>query len=126
MQDLSLHILDVAENAVRAEAKNVTIKIAENEQNDRLVLSIKDDGVGMDKETIKFKYNVDTWIKQIRSEFSQILDTSLIVDEAVDNIQHNYELIHQLKDEIVNLKREIELIKVLQLIVLKQNGKSQG
>lgn len=52
MQDLSLHILDVAENAVRAEAKNVTVKIAEDGQNDRLTLSIRDDGMGMDKETI--------------------------------------------------------------------------
>ena len=52
MQDLSLHILDVAENAVRAKAGIVTIKIVEDEQNDRLTLSIKDDGVGMDKETI--------------------------------------------------------------------------
>ena len=51
MQDLSLHILDVAENAIRAEAKTVTIKIVEDERNERLTLSIGDDGVGMDKET---------------------------------------------------------------------------
>ena len=51
MEDLSLHILDIAENAIRAEAKTIRIEILEDEDNDLLTLCIEDDGRGMDKET---------------------------------------------------------------------------
>lgn len=53
MEDLSLHILDIAENAVRAGGKKVVIEIVEDESNDKLTLSIEDDGKGIDKETVK-------------------------------------------------------------------------
>jgi len=51
MQDLSLHILDVVENALAASAKRVEILIAEDTSADRLSLVIRDDGKGMDDET---------------------------------------------------------------------------
>jgi signal transduction histidine kinase len=53
MEDLSLHILDIVENAIRAKAKNVTITIVEDEVNDLLTLEIRDDGTGMDEEAQK-------------------------------------------------------------------------
>ena len=53
MIDLSLHILDVTENGVRAGAKKIAIKIVEDEINDKLTVCIEDDGKGMDKETVK-------------------------------------------------------------------------
>ena len=53
MEDLSLHILDVAENAIRAEAKTIRIEILEDEDKDLLTLCIEDDGRGMDEETAK-------------------------------------------------------------------------
>jgi len=52
MQDLSLHILDIAENATRAGGKIIIIKILEDKIKDTLTLSIEDDGKGMDKETV--------------------------------------------------------------------------
>ena len=52
MQDLSLHILDIAENATRAGGKTIIIKIIEDKIKDTLNLSIEDDGNGMDKETV--------------------------------------------------------------------------
>ena len=52
MQDLSLHILDVAENATRAGGKKIIIKILDDKIKDTLTLSIEDDGKGMDKETV--------------------------------------------------------------------------
>jgi signal transduction histidine kinase len=52
MQDLSLHILDIAENATRAGGKKIIIKILEDKIKDTLTLSIEDDGKGMDKETV--------------------------------------------------------------------------
>jgi len=50
MDDLSLHILDVAENCINAEAKNIEILINEDLKNDKLIIEINDDGKGMDKE----------------------------------------------------------------------------
>ena len=53
MQDLSLHILDIAENAIRAGSNKIVIEIVEDESQDKLTLCIKDNGKGMDKQTIK-------------------------------------------------------------------------
>jgi anti-sigma regulatory factor (Ser/Thr protein kinase) len=53
MEDLSLHILDVAENSVDAGATRVEIAVEEDTVNDLLSIVIKDNGRGMDEETIK-------------------------------------------------------------------------
>lgn len=53
MEDLSLHILDIVENAIRAKAKKIVIEIEEDEGRDRLTVRLKDDGTGMDRETVK-------------------------------------------------------------------------
>ena len=47
MIELSLHILDITENAVRANARQVFISITEDRLRDRLTLEIRDDGTGM-------------------------------------------------------------------------------
>ncbi len=52
MQDLSLHILDIAENSVAAQARTITISVTENKEDDLLSLEIADDGRGMDPETL--------------------------------------------------------------------------
>lgn len=53
VEDLSLHILDVAENSVDAGATEVEITVAEDTVNDLLSVEIKDNGRGMDEETMK-------------------------------------------------------------------------
>ena len=50
MQDLSLHILDIVQNSVRAGASLIEILIVEDEENDSLLLQIKDNGKGMDEQ----------------------------------------------------------------------------
>jgi len=50
MEDLSLHILDIAENSIEAQAKRIDIRIEENHRLDRMILEISDDGRGMDKK----------------------------------------------------------------------------
>ena len=50
MRDISLHVLDIAENSVKAGAKNITITINEDEKKNLLILEITDDGSGMSKE----------------------------------------------------------------------------
>ena len=51
MEDLSLHILDVVENSIRARAGRVSIRLEENRPDGLLFLEIDDDGEGMDEET---------------------------------------------------------------------------
>jgi|WetSurMetagenome_2_1015567.scaffolds.fasta_scaffold27722_4 anti-sigma regulatory factor (Ser/Thr protein kinase) len=50
MDNLSLHILDVAENSINAGAKNIEIRINEDLKNDKLTIEINDDGAGMDEQ----------------------------------------------------------------------------
>jgi hypothetical protein len=47
MEDLSLHVLDIVENAVSAGAKRVCIAVNENEARDVLTIRVSDDGRGM-------------------------------------------------------------------------------
>lgn len=53
MEDLSLHILDIVENSIRACAKKIEIKIIEDKIRDLLNIEIIDDGKGMDEKTLK-------------------------------------------------------------------------
>lgn len=53
MRELSLHILDIAQNSIVAEADEIRIAIIEDFAEDRLAICIKDDGKGMDSETLK-------------------------------------------------------------------------
>lgn len=52
MQTLSDHILDIAQNSIRAKASRVEIDLQENLTKDSLVISIKDNGCGMDATTL--------------------------------------------------------------------------
>ena len=52
MEDLSLHILDVAENSISGSAKRIEIRINEDPEKDVLTIEIKDDGDGMDEQTL--------------------------------------------------------------------------
>ena len=53
MEDLSLHILDIAENSIMASAGKIEIKIDEDDAADLLTLEISDDGRGMDEQMLK-------------------------------------------------------------------------
>ena len=53
MEDLSLHILDIVQNSISAEADTVSLFITEDLQNDRLIIIVVDNGRGMDEETAK-------------------------------------------------------------------------
>lgn len=52
MKELALHILDIAENSVAAQAHTIEINVVENSREDRLKIAIQDDGVGMDAEMV--------------------------------------------------------------------------
>ncbi|MAH51179.1 hypothetical protein CMI37_35505 [Candidatus Pacearchaeota archaeon] len=79
----------------------------------------------MDEETKVFKENVDAWVKQIRREFAELTNLPEIVEENASNIQHNYELIYELRDQIEDLKQEINALKLIQIISLRQEQKEK-
>ena len=74
----------------------------------------------MEPELKVFTDNVDAWIKQIRREFANFSDIPGVVNENTDNIQTNYELIYELKDEVEELKQEINALKLIQIVSLKK------
>jgi signal transduction histidine kinase len=53
MEDLSLHILDIAENSISASAKRIEIRIDEDQAKDLLTIEIKDDGKGMNEHALQ-------------------------------------------------------------------------
>ena len=71
----------------------------------------------------EFKNNVDSWIKQINSDFSKFRHIPKVIDESIDNIQHNYELVRELQQEIEDLRQEIKLMKEVQFALLRKTVK---
>ena len=53
MKELSLHILDIAKNSVKAKASVIEIVISEKEEENLLTIEIKDNGCGMNKEFLE-------------------------------------------------------------------------
>ena len=53
MRELSLNILDIAQNSIAAGASLITIEIAENTQAGELTITVGDNGCGMTEEQLK-------------------------------------------------------------------------
>ena len=53
MRELSLNVMDVAQNSVRAEATLVTLRVEESDKEDRLTIVIADNGCGMTQEQVQ-------------------------------------------------------------------------
>lgn len=53
MKELSLHILDIVQNSIVADATLVEVNIYENTNEDVLLFSIIDNGKGMDEELVQ-------------------------------------------------------------------------
>lgn len=53
MQELSLNILDIAQNSVRAGASLVEITVNKDTAGQLLTISLEDDGCGMEEEQVK-------------------------------------------------------------------------
>lgn len=53
LEDLSAHVLDIAENSVRAEASDVTIEITEDVRGNIMRFSVQDNGKGMTEEFVE-------------------------------------------------------------------------
>ncbi len=53
MKDLSLHILDIVQNSIRAKAALIGIEITEQPRENKLIIAITDDGTGMSPEQLQ-------------------------------------------------------------------------
>ncbi|MBI5633085.1 MAG: ATP-binding protein [Nitrospirae bacterium] len=53
MEDISLHILDIAENSVASGATLITISIVEKTREDSFLVTVEDNGRGMTEEFVK-------------------------------------------------------------------------
>ena len=65
MKELSLNILDIAQNSVKAGAKNIEIDISES--GDLLVFKITDDGCGMTEDFLSKVFDPFTTTRKTRS-----------------------------------------------------------
>ena len=53
MQELSLNVLDIAQNSVVAKATLIRVGVEEDTASHRMVITIADNGCGMDEETVR-------------------------------------------------------------------------
>lgn len=53
MREISLHILDIVQNSISANASLIEVSIFENTEKDEFIVKITDNGKGMSKELVK-------------------------------------------------------------------------
>ncbi len=53
MEDLSLHVLDIAENAIAAGATRIAVTVEEDEARDVLTIGVSDNGPGMSPRDVR-------------------------------------------------------------------------
>jgi hypothetical protein len=52
VRDLSLHLLDIIQNSIKAKATKITIFIVADATRDQLDITVRDNGAGMDRELL--------------------------------------------------------------------------
>lgn len=87
MEDLSLHLIDIIENSIKANAKNIEIKIWIDKKNDIIKVTIKDDGKGMTEDELKIAF--DPFYTSVKNKktglgLSLLRDSALKADGNVD------------------------------------------
>ena len=112
MKELSLNILDIAQNSVKARATFVEIII--EEKGDNLSFEIIDDGCGMSAEFLKNVTNPFTTTRKTRSVFASFVKSSIdfiplgdiigticILIQGADNI--DFLFVHKIEENEIRL-----------------------
>lgn len=53
MREIALHLLDIAQNSVAAQSRSISVQVIEDLFHDRMIVSVSDDGNGMDSQTVQ-------------------------------------------------------------------------
>lgn len=104
MLELAAHILDIAENSVRAGATLVEINIVEDEEKNLFFIEINDNGSGMTEEEIKKAFDPFYTTKKVRRVGLGIPLLSDAAQRAGGNLYLN-----SLKGKGTNLKVTFQL-----------------
>ena len=67
-----------------------------------------------------FKENVSEWIKKLHAEITQLKSNQILITEIDENTNHNYELIQELRFEIEELKKEMNVLKIILIAYSKK------
>ena len=70
----------------------------------------------------ELRKNMDDWVKEMNSKVAGLTEVPETIIENTGNIQHNYEVVSDLREEIDELKQEIKLLKLMHLSALKQSN----
>ncbi|HOJ10458.1 MAG TPA: ATP-binding protein [Clostridiales bacterium] len=52
MRDLSLHLMDIVQNSIKAQASKIDIILTADAENDKFIIEIEDNGIGMDESLL--------------------------------------------------------------------------
>lgn len=87
MKELALHVLDIGENSVRGDGKNVEILLQEDLKENRLIMQIKDDGRGIPPEmlkTIRSPFTTSRTMRKVGLGIPFLNDTCLMCGGKLD------------------------------------------
>jgi len=72
--------------------------------------------------------NIDLWVKDFKKDLSFTKDSHMLmestVNETIDNANHNYELIQEMKGEILNIKEQLVALNSILSRTVKRQIKS--
>ena len=63
---------------------------------------------------------VDAWVREMHAKVDQLADMPEVVIENTNNIQHNYEVIKEMKQQMDNMQQEVRLLRLLYINQLKE------
>ena len=66
MRDLSLHLMDMIQNSITAKATRISILICADRESDLLEMEVKDNGIGMESDSLKNVVNPFTTTRDTR------------------------------------------------------------
>ncbi len=69
----------------------------------------------------EFKENVDSWIKDFNCQMTKMKMVTDAVAENVENTNHNYEMIQDMKKQLDALQQEVKTMKLMQLLAIKRS-----
>ncbi len=78
------------------------------------------------KDFETFRTDMDSWVKTLTRQISSYNHMPIMLEEHAQNIDHNYELIHEMRAEINKLRDEISALRIVQLLHLKADAKAMN